>query len=245
LIRRRLAILAFALSLTPNSALAALPPLNAQVQYLIASFDPVTLTGSGVGTSIGGGIATLPAGLFAGNPAVFVPIAPTLLGLGALSVPAGIAGNAAGAFAPGGAMGLAGSVYFFGTDNLGNLSIVGSVSLAPIGGGGNAAGYIGPLNLTLEGVTWMGGTAVFSAMSAALAIPFSVAATAFDNRTANGAGTLQLVAPTRANLGVFGFAPVFGVLTLTYTPEPGTLTLLGAGVAALAMIGRRKLEERG
>jgi len=91
----------------------------------------------------------------------------------------------------------------------------------------------------------MGGTAVFSATGAALGIPATIVATAYDNRTPAGAGTVQLVAPGSISFNLFGGFPAFGVLTLTYTPEPGTLTLLGAGVAALAMLGRRKLEERG
>ena len=71
-------------------------------------------------------------------------------------------------------------------------------------------------------------------------IAITVRATAYDNRTAAGQGTVQLVAPARVQTGVFGPYPVFGILTLTYTPEPGTLTLLGAGVAALAALGQRK-----
>ena len=32
---------------------------------------------------------------------------------------------------------------------------------------------------------------------------------------------MQLVAPAKAALGIFGSLPVYGILTLTYTPEPG------------------------
>jgi hypothetical protein len=39
---------------------------------------------------------------------------------------------------------------------------------------------------------------------------------------------------------VFGQIPTFGTLTLRYVPEPGTLLLLGSGIAGLALIGRRK-----
>ncbi|MBM4384287.1 MAG: PEP-CTERM sorting domain-containing protein [Deltaproteobacteria bacterium] len=36
-------------------------------------------------------------------------------------------------------------------------------------------------------------------------------------------------------------SPTFLKLTYAATPEPGTLMLLGAGVAGLVLVGRRKL----
>jgi hypothetical protein len=79
-------------------------------------------------------------------------------------------------------------------------------------------------------------------MGSALANAISASATAYDNRTANGVGTVQLVAPGRLLIsnGSLGDLPVFATLTLTYTPEPGTLVLLATGVAALAAIGRKR-----
>ena len=57
----------------------------------------------------------------------------------------------------------------------------------------------------------------------------------------DGSGTLVLVAPVKVITNVAGTLAAFGVLTLTYVPEPGTLLLLGMGVAGLAAIGRRRL----
>jgi PEP-CTERM motif len=34
---------------------------------------------------------------------------------------------------------------------------------------------------------------------------------------------------------------VLGTLTLNFVPEPGTLLLLGSGVAGLAILGRRRM----
>jgi len=34
--------------------------------------------------------------------------------------------------------------------------------------------------------------------------------------------------------------PAFGILTLNFVPEPGTLVLLGSGIAGLVMFGRSR-----
>jgi hypothetical protein len=47
------------------------------------------------------------------------------------------------------------------------------------------------------------------------------------------------VTPVRLITNIAGTIPVFGTLTLSYVPEPGTALLVGSGVAALAAIGER------
>jgi len=76
-------------------------------------------------------------------------------------------------------------------------------------------------------------------------------ATGFDARTAGGAGVLQIVSPTRVNLGglVAGdYVSALAILNLNFTPvpEPTTGILLGAGVLALAAAGglRRRSRRR-
>jgi len=51
---------------------------------------------------------------------------------------------------------------------------------------------------------------------------------------------VQFVAPGTGTLGIFGAVPAYGTLTLRYTPEPGTILLLGLGIAGLAAFGRWK-----
>ena len=73
--------------------------------------------------------------------------------------------------------------------------------------------------------------------------------TGSDSRTPGGLGQLTIVSPTKMDAPI-GTTTVptyvlLGTLTLTFVPEPGTLVLLGAGVAALGAIGCRRSLGRG
>ena len=57
--------------------------------------------------------------------------------------------------------------------------------------------------------------------------------------TLGGGGTLQLVSPNIVDFGALGTLPALMTLTITFTPEPATAMLLGAALAALAVIQRR------
>jgi len=63
------------------------------------------------------------------------------------------------------------------------------------------------------------------------------------NGLVGGAGTVVLVSAVNVLTSISGQIPTFAVLTLQYVPEPGTLLLLGSGIAGLALIGRRKLRK--
>ena len=65
--------------------------------------------------------------------------------------------------------------------------------------------------------------------------------TGSDNRTANHAGTITLVSGFQAITSVAGTLPGFAIQSLSFVPEPGTLLLLGSGVAGLAVLGRRRM----
>jgi hypothetical protein len=43
--------------------------------------------------------------------------------------------------------------------------------------------------------------------------------------------------------GSFPELPIFAVLTMQFVPAPGTLLLLGSGIAGLALLGRKRSRE--
>lgn len=68
------------------------------------------------------------------------------------------------------------------------------------------------------------------------------------NGLVNGGGTVVLVSALNVLTNVAGQLPSFAVLVLQYVPdevvaEPGTLLLLGSGIAGLVAIGRKKIKK--
>jgi hypothetical protein len=221
---------------------AAVLPVTATYSLLFTNqVPPVSFSASGIGSSNGfGGSSAIPANLFAGNAALVVPVVPTFVGLTNVTIPANTLNNTAATFTPGGAMGLAGSAFF-------NSGSGGSVPLFPFGGNATGMSFIQGIPIQAVGGAWQYDAAkIFTAMGVALSNAMSVTATAYDNRTASGIGTLQLVAAGYTlvgNGGSLGNLPVLATLQLTFTPEPGTLLLLGTGITALAAIGRKRTGE--
>ena len=105
-----------------------------------------------------------------------------------------------------------------------------------------------PHYLTVDFYAWTPGTKTFAGLTskyAPLADPTVVAMGSF-NLTANGGGTVTLVAPSKISIdGMLAQRRTasFTTLKLTYAPtvpEPATLLLLGAGMLGLAIVGNRK-----
>jgi hypothetical protein len=100
-----------------------------------------------------------------------------------------------------------------------------------------------PHYITVDFYAWTPHTLTFTGLTTKFAPLPDVTAQGSFMLTANGGGTVTLVSPSKISIN----GPLaqrrtasFTSLTLSYAPEPGTLLLLGAGVAGLVLVGSRK-----
>ena len=111
-----------------------------------------------------------------------------------------------------------------------------SVPLTVVGQGGVAL-VTGAVNLTVIGAPWTTGTAAvgtaFTAMGGVSPL----------SNTGAPWGNVTLVTPPfiSTNIGASAILPAFGILNLHFVPEPGTLMLLGSGIAGLVAFGRSRV----
>jgi hypothetical protein len=204
----------------------------------IATLAPVGITGSGTATvnasGPGGHIASLSlaGGTFATTGFVLPVTDPGAAPIKGVQV---TVSNQPGVFAGaplGGLMGLSGStkVCLFGPCSAAVANI--SVPLNVVGIGG-AAFVTAAVNLTVVGAPWTTGTVAIGTLTA-------MGGAAPASNTGAASGTVSLVTPifVSTNIGASAVVPVFGILNLHFVPEPGTLVLLGSGIAGLVAFGR-------
>jgi hypothetical protein len=208
---------------------------------------PPPITGTGTGTSPGGGNAWVNGNILIGTAAATgITSAPPITQV-VISLTGHAAGNFTATGGPGGGVG--GPMTLGGAAKI--MAYGGMVTLVnvPLSAAGQPGGFIsvtggGGTIIQAYGTGWTTGVQTLMAPSTTVAggttTPQTVTATGADLRTPAGAGTLVLISPLFIRTNLAGDIPTFAVLTLTFVPEPGTLLLLGSGIAGLALLGRKR-----
>lgn len=228
-----------------STARSASLPFTATLQIEIGAgglvFAPVTGTGVAIVNGSGGGVHVSSLGLpsgFVSTTGLVTPITdPAAAPIEGLHL---TAANGSGAFAETAMGALAGVMPLVGVAKaclfapcsgaIANLSVPLSVA-----GAGGVLYASAAVQLTVTGAPWTTGTA--SMMN------FYFTETRMGSRsgTAEASGVIQLVTPISIQSSINPVPiPAFAYLTLHFVPEPVTLTMLGAGIAALAAVGRRR-----
>jgi hypothetical protein len=207
-------------------------PFTGSVSFGLATLPPLTASGSGSGNSPGP-ISILTTAWASTGP-VLITLSPTaappLTALNILLVGPGPCASLPGSCAMAGtANALVGGAPFL-VVPLSGLGVAGRVGFGAYGSYIDAQAWqTGTVPVTINGVpltTGAGGP---------------IADFGYDARTPGGLGTVRLVAPAGLMSTLGGNLPLFVSMTLTFTPEPGTLLLLGSGILGLAILGRKRL----
>jgi len=219
-------------------------PFTGSIGVIVAGLDPVVLPGAGTAIVNGSGGAghltglTIPASPFATTGFVLPVTDPGAFPIAGLQATAhngtGVFGGVGGA-GFGGVMPIIGAakVCLFGPCSAAAANV--AVPLSNVGAGG-VAFVAAAVNVTVIGAPWTTGTAAVGTVTQMGGVsPLS--------NTGAPSGSITLVTPIfiSTNIGASAVLPGFGVLNLHFVPEPGTLMLLGSGIAAIGVYGRSRM----
>jgi hypothetical protein len=245
--RKLLGVLAAAAIVTSvaGQAHAVALGFTGTIAVQIATLDPVVVPGAGTAIVNGDGQQghltglQIPASPFA-TTGIIVPVTdPGAFPIRGIQV---TAHNAEGAFGGSGGEGFSGTMPIIGFTKVclfGPCSAAVSNLLVPLDvvGKGGIALVTGAVNLTVIGAPWTTGTAAIGTAFTQMGgvSPLS--------NTGAPSGNLTLVTPIfiSTNIGASAVVPGFGILSLHFVPEPGTLMLLGSGIAGLVAFGRSRV----
>jgi hypothetical protein len=223
-------------------ASAAARSFDGALSIQMGTFDPIVIPGAGVATvngSSGGGhlsALTLPADVFAVSKVVVSVTDPAASPVREMQLT--VANETADFAGSGGSGSFGGPMVLHGALKvcLGNHPCSASVAnlvvpLDSVGSGGYAQ-VTAAVNLTVVGAPWTTGIASIGTITQMGSVsPLSAT------------DAIQLVTPifVSTNIAASAVIPTFAFLNLTglFVPEPGTLAMLGAGIAALVTYGRR------
>jgi hypothetical protein len=206
-------------------------PLTGSLTVILGGLPPIGIAGSGNGTSTTG-LVTVSAAAFATSGATAPGTTPFLSKL-ILT-----AANAAGGFTGPtlhGPMAIQGRARLM---NGGQTAFSIPLTVNGTRGVGLGGGAIQSSTLSITGGTWSAGLVQITGLGTA-AQPVTASLTGSDQRTAMGAGTLTLVTPIRIKSAALGAIAAFGVLRLSFVPEPSAAALL-LFAAALGRVGLRR-----
>ena len=119
------------------------------------------------------------------------------------------------------------------------------IPLGVVGSGGTVTFQAGPISASVIGNPYQLGAlsltgGLVNTANGSIPDPATIVMAGVDGRTAAGGGNLTIVSPVAIKLGALGNLPAIARLQLDFevVPEPGTLLLLGSGIAGLALLGR-------